>query len=332
MSDAHDESNSEPVLSPEQARIIGVLLEKERTTPADYPMTANAITRASNQTTSRSPVVSYDESMVQRELDGLKQAGLVRFVHSQSNRSTKFRHVVDEAWGLGDGELAVLCLLLLRGAQTPGELRTRAERLHSFASPAEVEATLEALADRQEPMVLQLERAPGQKDRRWVQLLTGAPSAEDLAVLAEGRPPTGRRGAVDEALVARVEALEAEVAELRSDDRRAAFGARGARRTAPRTGRRRGLSRRRAGSAQARCDLVIGWFPPVLVPRAHDADRDPADQLQGGADERERDRRHEHHRGTERADDLPTLTSGGRGVAHQARSVGVPQREGLDPR
>ena len=228
MSDVHDEApdgsaerdgggpDSDALLSPEQARIIGCLLEKERTTPADYPMTANAITRASNQTTSRSPVVNYDESMVLRELDGLKQAGLVRFVHSQSNRSTKFRQVVDEAWGLGDDELAVLCLLLLRGAQTAGELRTRSERLHSFGSPADVEATLAGLAARGVPMVLQLERAPGQKDRRWVQLLTGAPSAEELASLAEGRPAVARRGAVDEALVQRVEALEGEVAVLRA--------------------------------------------------------------------------------------------------------------------
>ena len=231
MSDVHDEGRAgedgagdgrasnggaEPLLSPEQARIIGVLLEKERTTPADYPLTANAITRASNQTTSRSPVVSYDESMVQRELDGLKQAGLVRFVHSQSNRSTKFRHVVDEAWQLGSDELAVICLLLLRGAQTPGELRTRSERLHAFDSPGDVEATLSALAARDEPLVLQLERAPGQKDRRWVQLLTGPPSVEELAALAEGRPAATRRGGVDEALVARVDALETEVAELRA--------------------------------------------------------------------------------------------------------------------
>jgi len=236
MSDVHDEASTDgnradrdsaagsgadgdgaaPVLSAEQARIIGCLLEKERTTPADYPMTANAITRASNQTTSRSPVVSYDESMVLRELDGLKQAGLVRFVHSQSNRSTKFRHVVDEAWRLGDDELAVICLLLLRGAQTPGELRTRSERLHPFDSPGDVEATLSALAARDEPLVLQLERAPGQKDRRWVQLLTGSPSPEELAVLAEGRPTASRRTGVDEALVARVDALETEVAGLRS--------------------------------------------------------------------------------------------------------------------
>ncbi len=215
MSDVHDEVDPGPVLSPEQARIIGCLLEKERTTPADYPMTANAITRASNQTTSRSPVVSYEESMVQRELDALKAAGLVRFVHSQSNRATKFRHVVDEAWGLADDELAVLCLLLLRGAQTAGELRTRSERLHPFSSPAEVEATLSGLAARARPLVLQLERAPGQKDRRWVQLLTGVPSAEELAVLAEGRPAAPRRAAVDEAVVARLDALEAEVAELR---------------------------------------------------------------------------------------------------------------------
>lgn len=224
MSDVHDEPTNGPAdgaaddgaaqLTAEQARIIGCLLEKERTTPADYPMTANAVTRASNQTTSRSPVVHYDESTVARELDELKRVGLVRFVHSQSNRSTKYRHVVDEVWGVGDDELAVLCLLLLRGPQTPGELRTRSERLHHFDGPEQVESTLAGLARRDDPMVLQLERAPGQKDHRWVQLLTGPPSGDELAALAEGRPAP-RRSAVDEALVARIDALESEVATLR---------------------------------------------------------------------------------------------------------------------
>lgn len=201
------------VLSDERARILGCMVEKQRTTPTDYPMTANAITRACNQSTSRWPVVAYDESLVVRELDGLKHAGLIRFVHSQSNRATKYRHVIDEAWGVDDAELVVLSLLMLRGPQTPGELRTRSERLHPFGSPTEVEATLAALAARSVPMTLELERAPGQKERRWTQLLTGAPSEEELAALAAGKPSTPRRA--DEALVARVDALEAEVAALR---------------------------------------------------------------------------------------------------------------------
>ena len=226
MSDTHDapkitEHTSEVTATPaallsfEEARILGCLLEKERTTPAEYPLTANALMRACNQATSRHPVVSFDERTVESSLADMKGRGLVRFVHSQSNRATKFRHVVDETWQLAPDATAVMCLLLLRGAQTPGEIRSRSERLHDFHSPDEVETTLTSLRAKESPMVAELERAPGHKERRWVQLLTGAPSAEDLAVAsAPGRAPS--RSASDEALVQRVDVLERDVATLRA--------------------------------------------------------------------------------------------------------------------
>lgn len=203
------------LLSFEEGRLVGCLIEKERTTPAEYPLTANALMRACNQTTSRHPVVSFDERTVESALSAMKGRGLVRFVHSQSNRATKYRHVIDEAWQLAPDQLAALCILLLRGPQTPGEIKTRSDRLHSFDSPAQVESTLTALASAEPALVLELERGAGQKERRWVQLLTGVPTAEDLAIASTGAARVART-AVDEALVQRVDALELEVATLRA--------------------------------------------------------------------------------------------------------------------
>lgn len=194
---------SATMLTQAQVRVLGCLLEKERTTPDDYPLTANAIMRASNQTTSRHPVVDYDIALVERTLAELKEAGLVRFVFSPSNRATKFRQVLAEAWGCDPDELAVLCLLMLRGPQTSGELRTRAERLADFADVAAVEAVLGRLAGRDEPMVARLERAPGQKEARWRQLVGDEPEMTEAA-------PRTVRGTGD----TRVAALEERVALL----------------------------------------------------------------------------------------------------------------------
>ena len=216
MSDTHDATPDVPTATIDEveARIIGCLLEKERTTPAEYPLTANALMRACNQTTSRDPVVAYDERLVESTLAELKTRGLVRFVHSPSNRATKYRQVAEEAWSLQPDEAAVICLLLLRGAQTNGELRTRAERLHTFDSVDAVEATLARLAGRTPAMVLGLERAPGQKERRWVQLLTGTPSAEQLAAAAAGAAARPPRRAADDELLARLDAQDRRIGEL----------------------------------------------------------------------------------------------------------------------
>jgi uncharacterized protein YceH (UPF0502 family) len=166
--------------------------------------------RAANQSTSRDPIVHYDVRLIEQTVIGLKEAGLLRFVYSQSNRSTRHRQVLDEAWGVTDDELAVLALLMLRGPQTVGELKTRSERLASFPDLDAVHSVLEALASRDEPMVVQLPRLTGHKETRWAHLLSGQPVLDGFAAessaRASGGPSTGER----------LSALEAEVSELRS--------------------------------------------------------------------------------------------------------------------
>ena len=155
-------------LSPVACRVLGSLLEKERTVPATYPLTMNALVGACNQTTGRDPVMHLDETAVGAAVDELRSAGLARLVHaSHGARSVKYRQVANEALELDDPRRAVLTVLVLRGPQTSGELRSRSERLHPFASVDEVEATLTQLAERDEPLVVQLPRHPGHKERRW---------------------------------------------------------------------------------------------------------------------------------------------------------------------
>jgi uncharacterized protein YceH (UPF0502 family) len=210
-------------LSAEAVRVLGCLIEKARTVPDTYPLTLNSLVSACNQSSNRWPVTAYDAGTVQRTLDDLKVDGWIRFVHpSHGERTTKFRHVVDERLGLNDDELAVVAVLGLRGPQTVGELRTRCERLHPFASLDEVAAVLDRLAGREEPLVTALARRPGEREGRWAHLLSG--SVEDGAAYESARPERaapafsaaaapGAPGAVD-ALTARIEALEAKVARL----------------------------------------------------------------------------------------------------------------------
>lgn len=173
-------------LTAEEVRVLGCLVEKESTVPDTYPLTMNSLRTACNQSTSRDPVVSYSVHDVERALGSLRQRGLTRTVHSTSNRAMKFRHVLPEALALDDRELALLSVLMLRGPQTVGELKTRADRQHSFDSTDEVATVLAGLAGREQPLVLQRERRPGQKDARWVHLLAGLPP--DDAGSAESHP------------------------------------------------------------------------------------------------------------------------------------------------
>ncbi len=198
------------MLTQAETRILGCLLEKERATPDDYPLTANALMRAANQATSRSPVTSYSLGEVEATLTGLKPQGLVRFVFSPSNRATKYRHVLDEAWHCDDEELAVLCVLMLRGPQTAGELKSRAERLAGFRDVAHVEAVLGRLAARESPVVERLERLAGQKEPRWGQLL-GEEDRASPAVAGSGSSSREDRLAALEAKVALLSNLLAEV-------------------------------------------------------------------------------------------------------------------------
>jgi uncharacterized protein YceH (UPF0502 family) len=165
-----------PVLEPADQRIIGSLLEKQTTVPASYPLTANALRAACNQTSNREPVVEFDQPTVERTARALKERGLLRIVWSDTGRRTrKYHQILDERLGLEPDERAILTVLLLRGAQTPGELRTRTERLYAFADRGELEACLRRMAGRPQPLVRELERRPGQQDRRWVHLLGPVP-------------------------------------------------------------------------------------------------------------------------------------------------------------
>ncbi len=186
-----------PVLDTEEQRVLGALLEKERTVPASYPMTLGALRTACNQTSSRDPVVDYDEETIEAVVKRLRPRELVRVVWADTGRRTlKYHQVLAEQLSLPDDERALLTVLLLRGPQAPGELRTRTERLHPFGDRAEVEACLARMAARGEPLVRELGRRPGQQDARWVHELgpveTGdaaaptAPAVDREVVLADG--------------------------------------------------------------------------------------------------------------------------------------------------
>jgi len=202
-------------LSPVQVRILGCMLEKERTTPDNYPLTMNGLLSACNQTSNRNPVVQLDEATVGNALQNLRADNLVRIVYSRSNRADKYRHVLDEALALDPAEMSLLAVLMLRGPQTGSELRARTERLHRFDDQAEVDEALRRLAARGEPLVALLERQPGQKESRWAQLLGGElPQGErTAAVEAPGPSRADRLAALEET----VEALREEVARLRAD-------------------------------------------------------------------------------------------------------------------
>jgi uncharacterized protein YceH (UPF0502 family) len=222
-----------PELDPLGARVLGCLVEKERLTPQAYPLTLNALVSACNQSTGRDPVMAVDEHEVLDTLGRLRADSLTRVVHPRSGRGvTKYRQVLDEVFGLEADGMALLCLLLLRGDQTVGELRARSERMHDFADQAEVEGTLADLAGR--GLALELPRRPGQSATRWTttwgrgEVTVEAPPAMTAPVSpiaeVEGLAMTPR-GAADD-LAVEVEELRAEVAELRAslDEVRRALG------------------------------------------------------------------------------------------------------------
>ncbi|GGF31643.1 hypothetical protein GCM10011519_01260 [Marmoricola endophyticus] len=187
-----------PVLDPAEQRVLGCLLEKEVTVPASYPLTLNAVRSACNQSSSREPVVDYDEPEVHAALRSLKDEGLVGVTWQDSGRRTmKYVQRAAVAWSLTDEARALLTVLLLRGAQQPGALRTRTERLHTFETREDVTACLERLAAAEPPLVARLERLPREQDHRWVHLLgpveeaqaeraPTASGAEGESVLAQG--------------------------------------------------------------------------------------------------------------------------------------------------
>ncbi|GAA1917371.1 DUF480 domain-containing protein [Nocardioides marmoribigeumensis] len=208
-----------PVLTPEEQRVVGSLLEKERTVPASYPLSANALRTACNQTSSREPVTDYDERFVETTARALKDRGLVRIVWSDTGRRTlKYLQTLTEVLDLGDDERAVLTVMLLRGPQAPGELRTRTERLHAFADRGEVETTLAAMAAREDPLVRQLARRPGERDARWVHLLGEAPPQASSEPPAATAPVEVDLGTRDERVRASYAAVAATYADRFTDE------------------------------------------------------------------------------------------------------------------
>jgi uncharacterized protein YceH (UPF0502 family) len=210
-------------LSSAEVRVLGCLLEKQRTTPDAYPLSLNALRLACNQSTNRDPVVDYDEAIIRDALHRLERRGLTRLASGAGSRAPKYRHLLAEALPMDTDEQAVMCVLMLRGAQTPGELKQRSERMHAFADLAGVHETLERLIGRE--LVARLERRPGHKEERYKQLLQSEDDQQALAYESTAEAPPrapvlepARLGELD-SLRERVEQLEREVTLLRDEIR-----------------------------------------------------------------------------------------------------------------
>ncbi len=189
-----------------EARILGSLVEKQLTTPEYYPLTLNALTAACNQKSNRDPVMSLDESAILAAIDALRDKNLVYLFYGSGSRTVKYKHMLPSVYELEPPTVALLALLLLRGPQTIGELRGRSDRLHEFSSLQEVQEALDELAGRSDPIVMRLERQPGQKESRYAHLLSEAIDAESLQTR-----PSAHVASHD-----RIGELENEVQELRS--------------------------------------------------------------------------------------------------------------------
>jgi uncharacterized protein YceH (UPF0502 family) len=198
-------------LNETDARVLGALLEKEITTPDYYPLSLNALVNACNQKSNRDPVMNLDEDSVRSALRALQDNSLARSVSASDSRVTKYEHRLQEAFNLDRREAAVFCELLLRGPQTPGELRSRAERMHHFDDLSEVQSALQHLMSRQPALVKVLARHPGTKESRYLHLLSGDVEPASSPAVHETPALTGRENAD------KVSRLESEVAEVRKD-------------------------------------------------------------------------------------------------------------------
>ena len=266
-------------LSAPEIRVLGCLLEKQRTTPDAYPLSLNALRLACNQATNRDPVTEYDEAVIRDALHRLSRRRWARLASGAGSRAPKYRHLLDEALGLPEDELAVLCVLMLRGPQTPGELKQRTERLHPLADLAAVLDALERLIGRD--LAARLPRRPGQKEERYTHLLGDDEAAAGRAGASPSRPaapqwaPPAAASEVEDAPAASSALARAGAARRRSADprpaRRAAGGRggrparrpRGAARLArrPARGTRRLGRRRRRHRRAAAGAAVAGWVP-----------------------------------------------------------------------
>lgn len=199
-------------LDSEEQRVLGALIEKSIATPDHYPLTLNSLTTACNQKSARNPVVNYDPETVQLALNSLKKKELCGTESGSYSRTTKFQHRFKSQFNVSDDQIAVLCLLLLRGPQTPGELKSNSGRLYSFSDLAEVQETILSLTDMDAPFLYELQRRPGQKEARVMHLFGGKlseESAEDTPSIEAPRKPISE-------MEARIETLENELSELKN--------------------------------------------------------------------------------------------------------------------
>jgi uncharacterized protein len=201
------------VLSPVAARVLGSLVEKEITTPEYYPLSLNALANACNQKNNREPVMNLDEDQIRQALHQLEDDGLAGPARGTDSRVAKYEHRMQEVFNFTRGEIAVVCVLLLRGPQTPGELRGRSERMHRFEELSDVQSTLQRLMQREPPLVKVLPRQPGTKEARYAHLFSGEPAEVVATVETIEYAGTGSSMAQMEAEIA---ALREEVAELRA--------------------------------------------------------------------------------------------------------------------
>lgn len=209
----------EAILNDIEARVLGSLVEKQVTTPEYYPLTLNALTLACNQKNNRNPVTAYSEDQVAQAVESLREKNLVYVFYGSTSRVPKYKHVMPEVMHLNPAELAVLCVMMLRGPQTPGELRGHGGRLYEFSTLEDVEQTLNQLISREpDPLVVRLSRQAGQKEVRFMHLLSGEVAVEALPNSEPAQASAPRRGSNEQVsrLEQRVEDLETIVADLRS--------------------------------------------------------------------------------------------------------------------
>ena len=205
------------LLNEVECRVLGSLIEKKITTPEYYPLSLNALVNACNQKSNRDPVMNLDEAAVRQALHSLDGQSLVRPVSASDSRVTKYEHRLQEAFNFYRHEIAILCVLLLRGPQTPGELRTRAERMHPFDDLSAVQSSLQHLMKREPPLVKVLPRQPGTKECRYVHLLSGDAELSGFVESSEAKPQTKESANTISADGERITHLEEEIASLRKE-------------------------------------------------------------------------------------------------------------------
>jgi uncharacterized protein len=201
------------VLNEYELRVLGTLVEKQIATPDYYPLSLNALTNGCNQKNHRDPVVSYDEATVTRAIDGLKEKKIVYVFHGSEARVAKYGHLFPKAFELNEAEVAVMCVLILRGPQTPGELRSRTSHLYNFEQLSDVENTLQNLSSREQPLVVKLVRLPGGRESRYAHLLGGPVSVDEVAAPPRTEPAAPRASADD----GRLARLEDEIISMRRE-------------------------------------------------------------------------------------------------------------------